>query len=439
MTAVPGHSADLDVGWHEVRPEGNPAPGDVVALRALGRKAGEASGEFDRAQSYVQRIASGAEFDGSWSGVAADAFMFRAKDFKPELERAGGSFSQLCTALYSWAAALDTLQERADTCLSAALAARRNLDDAEQDLWYAEREYDTADPPFDTSRAVFLEDYERNERYWRERLQSHLDESNDIAGDHREKASSSAQAVVAASKAGFRGDDFLEKAAKYSGYVGEELEDLGSSLVNYVVKAGELYLELKQLEAALWYSLLPGGPNPAEALDAYTAKLSETLDHLTPVIVIMSLVPFPPVQVAARALQGIKIGVDAYRYAAYRDGDPIKIGIDAVLFAAPMAARARATTHGRIASKAMDYRRVRPAFDAGPAFTKRHIEAMVKFNNAGSLIDDLGKLKDLYETGTTQLDINTPDFVSHRTCVSSSMNLQSLTMSIGNESRYVNR
>lgn len=380
------------MSWTDVRLAGDPAPGDPEGVRALAQMAGEAAGEFQRAQTFVAGIADGSEIRGVWSGLAADAFKVRAKDFDPELVRAETSFTRLSAALFTWRSQLTDLQERAATCLSAALRAHQEVDDARRDLWWAEAEYDRADPPFDTSRDEFLKRYRTTLDYWQGCFDAQIAIAEELAGEHTQKAGRVAQAVVDASKAGFRGDNLWEKTQTYAGYLGEELGDLAEAGADWVVRVVELYAQLE----ALKLQLLTGQISPAEFLDKYTKKLDTLLYELTLVTTVMSLIP--PLAPLAKALDGVHVLVKVTRYAIYDDGDLFEIGRDAALSLVPKGARHFSGKQARLIAKADNYVAGTGWYsEAAQDFVGKHVTSMLYWDDIASGAEAMKNAIVLYE------------------------------------------
>ncbi|MFH8678516.1 putative T7SS-secreted protein [Streptomyces lydicus] len=107
----------------------NPAPGVLQAVNDLVEDLNRAHKNLTSAADTLRGIHDGA----CWTGEAAERFRASAGPLPKLLDTAGKSFQKAHLALHSWHADLSTMQARAQSYESAAKAARKRAERAEND------------------------------------------------------------------------------------------------------------------------------------------------------------------------------------------------------------------------------------------------------------------------------------------------------------------
>lgn len=115
------------VDWYVLDLDGDPTPGEPVAVRALSVRVGRVAEDATRAERDVRSLAGDSTVT-TWIGAAGDVFRGALEDFPIQLRKLADSYEQCADALGGYAGALDGAQDQADRALSQGRLARAEID-----------------------------------------------------------------------------------------------------------------------------------------------------------------------------------------------------------------------------------------------------------------------------------------------------------------------
>ena len=265
------------------------------------------------------------------------------------------------------------------------------------------------------SRRDYLESYDDSLEIWEGELRRIRDSAEELEDQLRERGKRRAQEIVDASKNGFRGESLLDHLKDAGGAV----IDFATSLAEWMVELGELFLEAMVNFAKLWVELqkLQYGTGSLSdvmgALDEFTGGLAELFDHMDPLLTILSVVSIflpPP---AGPILRGVlltielmSLAVDLTRKLAFPDSEPPPeswgaIGFDALMTLGPeavdMGGKRLIKSKGREVDGIMNAIRGPDAVSSfGPDIVQRHL---------GQQVQEFYDLKSVIEPGTKLIDL----------------------------------
>ncbi|AOW92301.1 hypothetical protein BFN03_05150 [Rhodococcus sp. WMMA185] len=208
----------------------DPAPGNPVVVGRLSSELGEVATKLEAAKDALR--GTGHSY-GIWRGAAAEAFRSQVGELPAELDTAGEAMRKASRVLGDWSDDLSAFQRNGRELEDLARAAKRNLDNAQNDpgLLEENRTYtDSAQLAAAQSRLDAALDRLR-------RAQSELDaiieRAEALARRHRELVELAARALNDASRDAPE-EGFFERLGKALDAIVDGIEDLAADIWKYI-------------------------------------------------------------------------------------------------------------------------------------------------------------------------------------------------------------